>query len=125
MEDVKKALEEAGRILQRALEDVGRTIGDVVKKTMIEPGVKIREENDEVKIEIDMPGLEPGDISLYVSEDGTYIRAEGYRGDRKYNKRLALPFKIDAQNTSAVYKNGVLIISSRKVKGREVRISIE
>ncbi|MGB9704381.1 MAG: Hsp20/alpha crystallin family protein, partial [Pyrobaculum sp.] len=85
---------------------------------------RLVEEGDEVRIEIDMPGLEPSDISLSVTKDGTALRAEGARGDRKYSRHIRLPVKIDPSSISALYRNGVLTITARKVKEEEIRIPV-
>lgn len=113
MEDFRKALEEITKSFQKMLEDVKE------KKEY-----KIVEEGEEVRIEIDMPGLEPSDIALSVSKDGTYIKAEGARGDRKYSRHVRLMFKIDPSSVSALYRNGVLIVTAKKVREEEVRIPV-
>ncbi|MEM1807263.1 MAG: Hsp20/alpha crystallin family protein [Pyrobaculum sp.] len=113
MEDFKKAIEEVTKSIQKMIEDVRE------KKDY-----KIVEEGEEVRIEIDMPGLEPSDITLSVSKDGTSLKAEGARDDRKYQKHIRLMFKIDTSTVSAMYKNGVLIITAKKIKEEEVRIPV-
>ena len=66
MEDFKKAMEEISKSLQRMVEDLKE------KKDY-----QLVEEGDEVRIEIDMPGLEPADIALSVTKDGTAVRPAG------------------------------------------------
>jgi len=113
MEDFKKAMEEISKSLQKMVEDLKER-----------KDYRFVEEGDEVRIEIDMPGLEPADIALSVTKDGTAIRAEGARGERKYSKHIRLPLKIDPSTVSALYKNGVLIITAKKVKEEEIRVPV-
>jgi HSP20 family protein len=69
MKDFKKAMEEITKSIQKIVEDLKER-----------KDYRLVEEGDEVRIEIDMPGLEPADIALTVTKDGTAIRAEGARG---------------------------------------------
>lgn len=125
LSEIKKTFDELSKALQKTVEDVVRTTTSTVKKLTIEQGVNVKEQGDDAIIEIDMPGLEPSDISIYVSRDGDYIRAEGSRGERKYSRRVYLPFKIDPSSAKALYKNGVLTITARKVKPQEIQIRID
>ncbi|AET32864.1 MULTISPECIES: Hsp20/alpha crystallin family protein [Pyrobaculum] len=113
MEEFKKAMEEISKSLQKMVEELKE-----------KRDYRLVEEGDEVRIEIDMPGLEPSDISLSVTKDGTALRAEGARGDRKYSRHIRLPVKIDPSSISALYRNGVLTITARKVKEEEIRIPV-
>ncbi len=113
MEDLKRAMEEISKSLQKMVEDLKER-----------KDYRFVEEGDEVRIEIDMPGLEPADIALSVAKDGTAIRAEGARGDRKYSKYIRLPLKIDPSTVSALYRSGVLIITAKKVKEEEIRVPV-
>lgn len=111
MEEVKKMMEELSRSFQKMVEEIKKEY-------------RLSEEGEEIRVEIDMPGLEPSDIALSVTKDGTGIRAEGARGDRKYSKFIRLPVKIDPSTVSALYRNGVLIITAKKVKEEEIRIPV-
>lgn len=113
MEEFKRAMEEVTKSIQKALEELKE-----------KRDYRLVEEAEEIRIEIDMPGLEPSDIALSVTKDGTAIRAEGARGERKYSKLIRLPVKIDPSTASALYKNGVLTITAKKVREEEVRIPV-
>ncbi|MBP1449769.1 MAG: Hsp20/alpha crystallin family protein [Thermoproteus sp.] len=122
--EIRRTLEELTKAFQKTVEDVVKTTSEAVRKVTVEQGVKIKEQDDAATVEIDMPGLEPGDISIYISKDGDYIRAEGARGDRKYTKKVYLPFKVEPSSASASYKNGVLTITLKKSKPQEIQIKI-
>ncbi|MFN3804646.1 MAG: Hsp20/alpha crystallin family protein [Pyrobaculum sp.] len=113
MDEIRKALEEITKSFQKVLEEKEKR------------DYKILEEGEEVRIEIDMPGLEPSDISLSISKDGTYIRAEGARGDRRYLKHVKLPFRLDPATARAAYRQGVLTIYARKYVEEEIKIRVE
>ncbi|MEM1597533.1 MAG: Hsp20 family protein [Pyrobaculum sp.] len=113
MEEFKRAMEEVTKSIQKALEELKE-----------KRDYRLVEEAEEIRIEIDMPGLEPSDIALSVTKDGTAIRAEGARGERKYSKLIRLPVKIDPSTVSALYKNGVLTITAKKVREEEIKIPV-
>ncbi|MEL9990812.1 MAG: Hsp20/alpha crystallin family protein [Thermoproteus sp.] len=123
--EIRRTFDELSKAVQKTVEEVVKTTTSTVRKMTVEQGVNIKEQGDDAIIEIDMPGLEPSDISIYISRDGDYIRAEGARGDRKYSKRVYLPFKIEPSTAKASYKNGVLVITAKKTKPQEIQVRIE
>lgn len=62
-----------------------------------------------LRLVMDMPGVEKGDIEISASEDSVGTKAE--RGVRKYKTQVALRAKIDPDTGKAEFKNGVLEIS--------------
>lgn len=125
LNEIRRTFDELTKALQKTVEDVVKTTTGTVRKMTVEQGVNIKEQGDDAVIEIDMPGLEPGDISIYISRDGDYIRAEGARGERKYTKKVYLPFKIEPSSAKASYKNGVLTITAKKVKPQEIQVKVD
>jgi HSP20 family protein len=123
--EIRKTFDELAKALQKTAEEVVKTASSTVRKITVEQGVTIKEQGEDAVVEIDMPGLEPGDISIYISRDGDYIRAEGARGERKYTRKVYLPFKIEPSSAKAAYKNGVLTITARRVKPQEIPIKVE
>ncbi|ABL87650.1 heat shock protein Hsp20 [Pyrobaculum islandicum DSM 4184] len=113
MEDFKRAIEEVTKSFQKMIEEIKE-----------KRDYHLVEEGDGIRIEIDMPGLEASDISLSVTKDGSLIKAEGARGDRKYSKLIRLPVRIDPSTASALYKNGVLIITAKKIREEEIKIPV-
>ncbi|MEZ0248132.1 MAG: Hsp20/alpha crystallin family protein [Thermoproteus sp.] len=123
--EIRRTFDELSKAVQKTVEEVVKTTTGTVRKMTVEQGVNIKEQGDDAIIEVDMPGLEPGDISIYISRDGDYIRAEGARGDRKYSRRVYLPFKIEPSTAKASYRNGVLTITAKKTKPQEIQVKIE
>jgi len=62
-----------------------------------------------LKLVMDMPGVEKGDIEISATEDSTGVKAE--KGPRKYGAQVALKAKVDPDTGKAEFKNGVLEIS--------------
>ncbi|ABO09257.1 Hsp20/alpha crystallin family protein [Pyrobaculum calidifontis] len=125
MDEFRKAMEELAKSIQKIVESATKEATKAVQSVAGEGReYRIREEGEELIVEIDMPGLEAQDISLTISKDGAYIRAEGARGDRKYAKYIRLPVRIDPSSASAVYRNGVLYITAKKVKEEEIRVPV-
>jgi len=92
-----------------------------------EPLVDVMEEDEDVVVVAELPGIEKDDIKLHTTEDRLTISVD--TPNRKYHKELALPAKVDHRSARASYKNGVLEVRLKKlgvetaVKGE--RISIE
>lgn len=62
-----------------------------------------------LKLVMDMPGVEKGDIEVTAAEESTGVEAQ--RGNRKYKAQVALRAKVDPDTGKAEFKNGVLEIS--------------
>ncbi len=89
-----------------------------------EPLADVIDEGDKVRIIVEMPGVEKDKIKLKVSGKELLIQA----GDgRKYFKRLTLPDEVDVKSAKANYKNGILEIEFKKMRGStgEYEIKVE
>ena len=118
--DGKPVVREFGNVRRRP--DVERV--EIMDE--IDPLTDIVEENDKIKVVIDMPGVEKEDIKVYVSEDGKTLTVDAKGKDRKYHKEIRLPAAVDPNKAKATYKNGVLSVELEKVekkkRGFEIRI---
>jgi HSP20 family protein len=101
--------------------------------------VDIREENREIIITADMPGVQREDISLKADEEGLEITAEGSqeikeenekyirkeRSQRTYRRKIGWPSTIDTETVKASYKDGVLEITAEKEdsEGKDIEIN--
>ena len=77
-----------------------------------EPITDIFDEEDEVIVMAEMPGINADDIKLDLKEDILDISAQNE--DRKYHKEVLLPAKIQAETLQSSYKNGILKIKMKK-----------
>jgi HSP20 family protein len=76
-----------------------------------EPLVDVFEENEKVKVYVELPGVEKEDIQLNVTERTVEIRA------KHFFKRVELPTKnVDFEKAGACYKNGVLVVTIPKLQ---------
>lgn len=91
-----------------------------------EPLVDVLEEDEDVVVVAELPGVEKENINLQATKDHLTISVD--TSNRKYYKELVLPAGVDPRSARAVYKNGVLEVRLRKsvekvFKGE--RISVE
>ena len=92
----------------------------------IEPLTDVIEEEDRIKIVMDLPGVNKEDIKVKISEDGRKVIVSARSEDRRYYKEIELPAKVDPSTAKATYRNGVLTIDLEKVekskKGFEIKV---
>lgn len=77
-----------------------------------EPITDIFDEDQEIRIYAEMPGVNQEDIKLDLKEDILDISAQ--TGDRKYHKEILLPSKVQAETMTSSYNNGILEIKVKK-----------
>ena len=99
-------------------------VGPQVKEER-EPLVDVIDENDEIAVFTELPGVEKNDIRLRSNEENLTISVDS-KG-RKYHKELELPDSVLPTSAKATYKNGVLEVRFKKAEagGRERQIKIE
>ncbi|HEW89788.1 MAG TPA: Hsp20/alpha crystallin family protein [Candidatus Bathyarchaeota archaeon] len=89
-----------------------------------EPLVDVMEEDDEVVVIAELPGVEKEDIDLRCDGRELIISVDTER--RKYYKQLELPSEVDPSSARASYKNGVLEVKLKKVrperKGERIKV---
>ncbi len=92
----------------------------------VEPLTDVIEEDDKIKVVVEIPGVEKDDIKIHINEDGHLLTIDAKGKDRKYRKEIKLPAAVDPAKAKASYKNGVLYIEmekrEKKKRGFEVKI---
>ena len=91
---------------------MGKPYIDVKEKR--EPLADVMTTDDEVRVIVELPGVEKKDIKLSGTEEKLTISVD--TPERKYFKEVELPAKIDSQKATSTYKNGVLDITVPKKK---------
>lgn len=87
-----------------------------------EPLVDVLDEEEEIAVVAELPGVEKEDINLHASGTGLTISVDNPQ--RKYHKELPLPKEVDPKPVKASYKNGVLEVRfKKKGKGKKIRIN--
>ncbi len=91
---------------------MGKPYIDVKEKR--EPLADVMTEDNEVRVIVELPGVEKKDIKLSGTEDKLTISVD--TPDRKYFKEVELPAKVDIKKATSKYKNGVLDVTIPKKK---------
>jgi len=102
---------------------MGRPYMDVKEKR--EPLVDVMSTDGEVRVIVELPGVEKKDIKLSGTEDKLTISVD--TPEHKYFKEVELPAKVDSKKATSKYKNGVLDITipqkkEEKPKGETIKI---
>ncbi len=84
-----------------------------------EPLVDVIEEDKDVVVVAELPGVEKDDINLNTTENNLTISVD--TPQRKYRKELPLPAKVDPKSAQASYKNGVLEVRLKKFMEKAFR----
>jgi HSP20 family protein len=71
-----------------------------------EPLVDVVETDDEIRVVVELPGVEKSDIKLHGTEDSLEISVD--TPQYKYYKEVTLPTKVKVKEAKSSYKNGVL-----------------
>lgn len=91
-----------------------------------EPLTDLIEGKEDVKIIVELPGVEKKDIQLEAGEESLSINVDTEK--RKYSKDVKLPCKVRPETTKANYNNGVLEVTiqradaKREKKTKKVKI---
>ena len=95
------------------------TFGNIVKTAkgpMVneerEPITDVFDEDDEVVIIAEMPGIEESDIIIDLKDDILEISTKSMK--KSYRKELLLPIKSDTSSIQQKYINGILEIRIKK-----------
>ncbi len=86
-----------------------------------EPLVDIMDEDEDVVVVAELPGVERDDIELHTTRDELVISVDAPK--RRFHKELRVPARVDPNSAVASYKNGVLEVRLKKTleeKGEEI-----
>jgi HSP20 family protein len=91
------------------------------------PRVDVRETDDAILVEVEMPGLEEKDFELTLAQHTLTLRGEkrrereekgaAYRYERSYgsfDRTIPLPCEVEADQAKATYRHGVLNVTLPK-----------
>jgi HSP20 family protein len=123
LRDVREAMERAFTKLPKLLER--GQLGDWL------PAIDVFEQNDNIVVKADLPGVAKENTSILVSDQEITIKGETrreeevkgkdyYRSERSYgsfSRTVPLPVMVDREKAKASFKDGVLEVVIPKVKG--------
>ncbi|NVM17434.1 MAG: Hsp20/alpha crystallin family protein [Candidatus Lokiarchaeota archaeon] len=95
-----------------------------VRKTR-EPLVEVNEEEDQIILIAEMPGVNKEDIELNATNTSITISTEKIVSGRSYFKEIDLPAPINSDYAKARYTNGILEVKLKKIKEKGKSIDIE
>jgi HSP20 family protein len=87
-----------------------------------ETHVDVYEEDDQVRLVADLPGVEKEAIGLKC--DGKTLTISASSPHREYDERVRLPARVDEHSASASFNNGILEVTVDKV-GDSAAIDVE
>ncbi len=83
----------------------------------------VDEKNNVIKLVAEMPGVEKSDIKVVVEGKSVDISAE--RGEKKYHVPVPLKDAIDKDSGKAIYKNGILEVSFKRIQPKPTGKTLE
>ena len=91
-----------------------------------EPLVDVVETDSELRVVVELPGVEKTDIKLHGTEDSLEISVDSPQ--YKYYKEVTLPTEVKVKEAKSTYKNGVLEVilprtEAKKPKGEQIDIN--
>jgi len=85
------------------------------RKTLVD----VLEQDEEVVVVAELPGVDKKDINLQTAEQQLTISVD--TPNRKYHEELYLPKEVNPRSAKASYKNGVLEVRFKKLKEKKVK----
>ena len=105
------------------IQEFGNTNCNQIESGGREPLTDIVDEQDKIKVIIELPGVELEDIDLHAENSILDISVD--REDRKFAKKVQLPSTVSPDSAKATYKNGVLTVVMEKAPNKGTSIKIE
>lgn len=136
-----REIEAMQREMNRMFEGFAPTIGADLSEMGFVPTAEMRETDDSVYLKLEVPGLEAKDLDIEVTEESISISGERkveqkeetegrVRSEFRYGKfvrRIPLPARIQSENVTAEYKDGILQLTLPKAadeKRKHVKVHI-
>ena len=138
--DIERARSEMDKLMDTFLFGKPKTTGFAEEEEW-QPPVDMAETESELIVNVEIPGVDPRDIDVSLSEDTLFIEGEKrpeteekeedyHLAERNYGsfmRSIRLPVEVQSDKISASYKNGVLKVVLPKPEGpqkKEIKIKV-
>ena len=110
----------------RGVSSVSVTGGKPLTAGEIEPLSDITTTDKEVKVVVEMPGIDKKDIKISAYDSSVEVSTDD-KAQRRYRSIIELPSEADTETVKSTYNNGILEITFKKKeqtkpKGKEIRV---
>ncbi len=112
------------------------------EREMFIPPVDVRETDDKILIDAELPGMDPKDVQVRVEGNSLLLsgerkqekeeKAKGYqrieRSYGRFEREVPIPASADAEKCQASYKNGILTIEMPKkpeAKAKTIQVQVK
>ncbi|MFX1504043.1 MAG: archaeal heat shock protein Hsp20 [Promethearchaeota archaeon] len=99
--------------------------GEPEVKKVREPLTEVNEEDDQIIVICEMPGVTKDDIELKATRDSLTISTKSNVVGRNYYKEVKLPSTINSDYARARYTNGILEVKLKKIDEKHTNIKID
>lgn len=107
-----------------------RGFGGIGRRMSGASGFELSETDDEIRVKVELPGMDGKDISVEIEENLLTIRGERHEQQETkkrnyhvaemsygaYRQSIPLPARVDREKANAKFKRGVLTLTLPKVK---------
>ncbi len=85
--------------------------------------VSVREDQDNLQVSAELPGVERADINIELLDDTLSLSATRKQGEQvlSFERRFSLPYAVQAEKVTATYENGILRLTLPKAEAAKPR----
>lgn len=134
MDKMKRDVE---RLFDRMRMEFGSTLSSGL--STLGPSLDISETEDTVVVRVELPGVDPDDVQISVTDQTLYLRGEKklehvtggvhfHRVERRFgsfSRTVDLPCPVEVEEIEATYEKGVLMIVMPKRRDKKEREAVK
>ena len=112
----------------RAIDEAFKPFRRLNNKEYIEPRYESSDDDENIYMTVELPGVNKEDIHLLASEDDIKVDAKRIKMNEEeyFYAKIKLPEKVNSEETKAKYKNGILeIVLPKKERKKRKKIEID